>query len=803
MNQDVSPMDSDAAASPLAFRAASRAKSAMVRAERPPPFPAGFETHPVGRRRTRFTLSDGRLAHRPELGPPPPLPASQRRTPATMSSRPIFSDSSDSDVDLWDAPTREMFASEDLPSALRRGRASSRRLSSASGEYRPRGGMARARRRRDRDSSDATLDSDSDDPAYDSDLLNDLEKYRAALRADAFGARSPDQALRAATATASASAGRRAIRKNRATLSAPRPRADPTPRARVPSRAVSVTVDVRPRPRGALRAARDAAEAFAAVASERSPSGEGASDASGDDERVRRDAASSPRHSEDTETQYPDDETPTSARVPTGAVEWDEGVVEVNVDERRGSETDSGADAVAAADPSPSRSPTSSWELAPSLDTSATLRRRRSSTSGVDGSIVTGSSPESIAGRGTRTGSGADRWSRRERQATITFRAPPEGFGSNSAAGSTRRRKPRARRNSSGETADTARRESTPGAGTSAGTGSLRRGRRLPPRAHHSPLTFASDAAPLSFAFGDDAFASRVVEDGIRATRERERERGGRSDRDRDRDGDFSADPASPPASSRRAPRTRGDEDEPTAHLGDVAKALERLREEVRTASVAAARVSGATDASAGPSGEDRVSDRVSDRASDRVSSPGSRTVVTDDGAVSAAFAASVRSIERAMDLLSRSMSAFDRRETANAVAGDGRRGRLRDSRVASDAADRVAELEASNRELIETIETLRGERGDDDGEGVRALALAVDGALAYLHPFGGALIVSFVFLALAVAVIDILDIVDHRNIETVSRDEGPMGSFVRRGIVAWFPFTFGASDDSPELVPT
>ena len=181
------------------------------------------------------------------------------------------------------------------------------------------------------------------------------------------------------------------------------------------------------------------------------------------------------------------------------------------------------------------------------------------------------------------------------------------------------------------------------------------------------------------------------------------------------------------------------------------------------------------------------------------------RTVAPDDVAASAAFAASVRSIEKATDLLSRSMSAFDRRETSSAVAGDGRRGRLRDARVASDAADRVLELEATNRELTETIETLRGEHGDDDGEGVgaRALALAVDGALAYLHPFGGALIVGFVFLALAVAVIDILDIVDHRNLDTVSGDEGPMGSFVRRGIVAWLPFTFGASEDSPELVPT
>ena len=182
------------------------------------------------------------------------------------------------------------------------------------------------------------------------------------------------------------------------------------------------------------------------------------------------------------------------------------------------------------------------------------------------------------------------------------------------------------------------------------------------------------------------------------------------------------------------------------------------------------------------------------------------RTVAPDDVAASAAFAASVRSIEKATDLLSRSMSAFDRRETSSAVAGDGRRGhRIRDARVASDAADRVLELEATNRELTETIETLRGEYVDDDGEGVgaRALALAVDGALAYLHPFGGALIVGFVFLALAVAVIDIIDIVDHRNLETVSGDEGPMGSFVRRGIVAWLPFTFGASEDSPELVPT
>lgn len=65
-------MDSDAAASPLAFRAASRAKSAMVRAESSPPFPAGFETHPVGRTTNAFYVVR-RQAH-PELGPPHPLP---------------------------------------------------------------------------------------------------------------------------------------------------------------------------------------------------------------------------------------------------------------------------------------------------------------------------------------------------------------------------------------------------------------------------------------------------------------------------------------------------------------------------------------------------------------------------------------------------------------------------------------------------------------------------------------------------------------------------------------------------------
>ena len=132
------------------------------------------------------------------------------------------------------------------------------------------GAWARARRRRDRDSSDATLDSDSDDPAYDSDLLDDLEKYRAALRADAFGPRSPDQALRAATARSGT--GRRARRNVRATFSAPDPRDHrilPQSRHRIAARAVTVTEDARPRRRDALRAARDAAEAFAAARASR------------------------------------------------------------------------------------------------------------------------------------------------------------------------------------------------------------------------------------------------------------------------------------------------------------------------------------------------------------------------------------------------------------------------------------------------------------------------------------------------------------------------------------------------------
>ena len=83
------------------------------------------------------------------------------------------------------------------------------------------------------------------------------------------------------------------------------------------------------------------------------------------------------------------------------------------------------------------------------------------------------------------------------------------------------------------------------------------------------------------------------------------------------------------------------------------------------------------------------------------------------------------------------------------------------------------------------------------------ALELAMDHAVEYLIPVGSVLIVGFTCFALAVAVIDILDIFDHGNIEMVSGDEGRMRKFLRRVLVGRLTFTFGASEDPPELVPT
>lgn len=291
-------------------------------------------------------------------------------------------------------------------------------------------------------------------------------------------------------------------------------------------------------------------------------------------------------------------------------------------------------------------------------------------------------------------------------------------------------------------------------------SGSRHRGLRLSaPLAHHSPLTFASDPVPLSFAFGGDAFASLADADGSRTRATREP----RGPNEREDVDDFPADP-------RRDDEREGGEDEPAARLGEMAKALEHVREEVRAVSVAAARVAGAAEMSAGPSRDDGVS------------SPGTKTVAPDDAAKSAtALAVSVRSLQNATDVLSRSVSMFRR---DGSVAGDGDGG----------TRERVIELEA-------TIESLRKEWVD--GEKVGALELAMDHAVEYLIPVGGVLIVGFTCFALAVAVIDILDIVDHGNIETVSGDDGRMRTFLRRVLVGRLPFTFGASEDPPELVPT
>ena len=186
------------------------------------------------------------------LTPCPPLPFPlQRRTPATQTSRPIFTDTSDTDVDRWDPPTREMFASEDLPSALRRGRASfiagppPAASTSREGAWRARAEDATA--------TPPTPPSTATRTTPRTTLTSwTISRSTAGAPRGRVRTQEPRPALRAATARSGT--GRRARRNVRATFSAPDPRDHrilPQSRHRIAARAVTVTEDARPRRRDA------------------------------------------------------------------------------------------------------------------------------------------------------------------------------------------------------------------------------------------------------------------------------------------------------------------------------------------------------------------------------------------------------------------------------------------------------------------------------------------------------------------------------------------------------------------------
>ena len=498
--------------------------------------------------------------------------------------------------------------------------------------------------------------------------------------------------------------------------------------------------------------ARDAAEAFAAARASRPDPATATNDAT-------------PRLPETFRRRDAD-----VREVRTRGVEWDEDVVAfvaMDDDDRRGAangsrrgadRTRSGADAV------PTGSPTMSSTLAPSVDASATARRRhRSSVSGVDGSIATGfgadlssscQEPES-----RRRDDGASRKFRVRRRRRLD--------GSKKASNATRLDRGNDRR---GTTID-------------AGSGNERRDERRGNGfavgfAIAFAIGFASSrasslgAARASFAVdvrvGPGAVIVRVRRRRVRVPRGRGRvrtraTREPRGPNEREDVDDFPADP-------RRDDEREGGEDEPAARLGEMAKALEHVREEVRAVSVAAARGwRGRRRCPAGPSRDDGVSPPGTNRRARR-----RREIGDGVGGERAIF-------QNATDVLSRSVSMFRR---DGSVAGDGDGG----------TRERIVELEA-------TIESLRREWVD--GEKVGALELAMDHAVEYLIPVGGVLIVGFTCFALAVAVIGLSTSSIHGNIETVSGDDGRMRTFLRRVLVGRLPFTFGASEDPPELVPT
>ena len=248
--------------------------------------------------------------------------------------------------------------------------------------------MARARRRRDRDSSDASLDSDSDDlPRTTATSLDDLEKYRAALRARRVRTQEPRPALRRGH-------GQRPgrvvgeLRNVRATFSAPARDHRILPQSR----------DASPRAQSGASPkmlARDAA----------TPSGPPARPRSvcrGSRARADPTCSTCPRRRTTrrrTSTRRCDDETPTSARVRTRRVEWDVVVAFVAMDDDDREARLNGAARPARIERARARREFHGFEATMSSTLARVWTRRRprvdvnrSSVSGVDGSIARWSS---------------------------------------------------------------------------------------------------------------------------------------------------------------------------------------------------------------------------------------------------------------------------------------------------------------------------------------------------------------------------------------------------------------------------
>ena len=699
-----------------------------------------------------FPLSDDSLTPCPPLPLPPPA-----THPATQSSRPIFTDSSDSDVDLWDAPTREMFTSEDLPSALRRGRASSHRRSPASGGYVPRRGMARARAE-DATATPPTPPSTATRTTPRTTLTSWTISRSTARRAPRGRVRTQeprpgaprghgqvrDGSSRQTKRTLHILRARPSRPSNSSSVATSHRRAR-SPRHRRCSPATPRRHPRRPRRRGGVRRRR----------------------ARADPNRRRRRTTRRRGFPETFRRRDADVREGYGRAVSNGTrMSWrswrwtmttgearERIPVEARIERarrRRGSDgfADDVFDPRAECGRVGDRASTSSIER---------VRRRRFDRDGVRGGSLFIREKSAESRRGDDGASGKFRVRRRRRL-----------DGSKKASNATKLDRGNHRR---GTTID-------------AGSGNERRDERRGNGfavgfAVAFAIGFASSrasslgAARASFAVdvrvGPGTVIVRVRRRRVRVPRGRGRVR----------------------TATRRTRRT----EQTRRGVGTIFPRIRETRRRKR-------RRRGRTR---------RTSRRDGEGA--RARSEGGTRGVCGGGEVGGGGGDVRRSVSRRWGLVAgdENRRARRRREIGDGVGGERAISPERDGPVIAIGVDvpsgwvgrgrrrrgnprRVVELEA-------TIESLRREWVD--GEKVGALELAMDHAVEYLIPVGSVLIVGFTCFALAVAVIDILDIFDHGNIEMVSGDEGRMRKFLRRVLVGRLTFTFGASEDPPELVPT